>query len=201
MKNIHLMYLFVALSLFAFGCGGGNQDTAQNTEEGTGMQANNNAPGTTGDTGETGTTAPGTTGGTGDSDQTETGTGTTGDTAGTGTDTETGTGTGTGTSGDTAGGTGTGTDSAGGTDTGMANQGGTASDAQLTATIQRRLKEEKISGAENVQIQANGGVVTLEGNISSQQEAQRIVQMVEAMPNVTRVENNLKVGEGDAEQQ
>jgi len=192
MKTFVIMTLSVFLLAFlAVGC-------SHHKETATGGTAGTTATGTTGETGTeagTGGGTAGTTTGTATTG-TETGTGMTGTTGSTGTTGTTGE---TGTTATTPAETGTTpaetgtTGSTTGSMSGTTGTGATASDATITAAVQRKLQDKAARTATNVQVQTQNGVVTLTGTVTTQVEADRIIALAKSVPNVSDVQSQIQV--------
>jgi hyperosmotically inducible protein len=72
--------------------------------------------------------------------------------------------------------------------------GAAASDATVTAAVKSKfLADTSVSGLK-IDVDTNGGVVTLSGMVSTQAEADRAASLARDTAGVTRVANNLRVG-------
>lgn len=66
-------------------------------------------------------------------------------------------------------------------------------DASITAEIKLKLAGDDLTDALDIDVDTNNGVVTLNGNVSSQAEADRAVQLAKSVEDVKNVESNLKI--------
>jgi osmotically-inducible protein OsmY len=66
-------------------------------------------------------------------------------------------------------------------------------DASITAEIKLKLAGDDLTDALDIDVDTNNGVVTLTGNVGSQAEADRAVQLAKSVEDVKNVESNLKI--------
>ena len=63
-------------------------------------------------------------------------------------------------------------------------------DSAITASVIARLKE---AGHSSIDVETDDGVVTLKGTVSSQEQIEQIIKMVQDLPDVESVTSELKV--------
>ena len=63
-------------------------------------------------------------------------------------------------------------------------------DSAITATVIARLKE---AGHNSIEVDTDDGVVTLKGTVSSQEQMEQIIKMVQGVPDVESVTSELTV--------
>lgn len=68
-----------------------------------------------------------------------------------------------------------------------------ASDTAITSTINSRYVKDDLVSAFDVNVDTNRGIVTLYGNVPSQQAAQRAVELARTVKGVHRVQSKLTV--------
>lgn len=68
-------------------------------------------------------------------------------------------------------------------------------DKAITSQIRQQLKNERglSESASKIDVSTSGGVVTLSGNVSSDQEKQRIIQIVRQIKGVKTINSSLEV--------
>jgi hypothetical protein len=66
-------------------------------------------------------------------------------------------------------------------------------DATITASVKSKLAREKAATLVKVNVDTNGGVVELSGNVDSEQTKQRATELARQVDGVRKVVNNLKV--------
>lgn len=73
------------------------------------------------------------------------------------------------------------------------SMGSPTNDTQLATAVREKLTTSASPASSGITIMAQGGVVTLKGTVSSQEEADRIIMLVKSVPNVKDVVSNLTV--------
>jgi len=63
-------------------------------------------------------------------------------------------------------------------------------DSAITATVIARLKE---AGHDSIAVETDDGVVTLKGTVSSQEQMEQIIKLVQGLPDVASVNSELTV--------
>lgn len=71
--------------------------------------------------------------------------------------------------------------------------GGSATDASITAQVKDRLQRDEVTQALNIEVNTDNRVVKLRGLVNMKDEATRAVQLAESVPDVKRVDSDLKV--------
>lgn len=66
-------------------------------------------------------------------------------------------------------------------------------DATITSEVKLKLAGDDLTDALDIDVDTKDGVVTLTGNVSSQAEADRAVQIAKSVEDVKNVESNLKI--------
>jgi len=66
-------------------------------------------------------------------------------------------------------------------------------DASITAAVKAKFAHDQTVAAHNIDVDTNKGIVTLTGNVSSQMEAERAVQLARSVDGVKDVRQNLVV--------
>ena len=74
---------------------------------------------------------------------------------------------------------------------------GSRSDEDIRNEIDRLLSWQGQVDADGIQVQVNDGVVTLSGNVRSQQEMQTVENMIKNVIGVSKVDNHLKPKSGE----
>lgn len=74
---------------------------------------------------------------------------------------------------------------------------GRRSDEDIRNEIDRLLSWHSQVEADGIQVQVNDGVVTLSGNVRSQQEMQTVENMIKNVIGVSKVDNHLKPKSGE----
>jgi hyperosmotically inducible protein len=72
--------------------------------------------------------------------------------------------------------------------------GAVASDATVTAAVKSKLLADTAVSGLKIDVDTNGGVVTLTGTVSTKAEADRAVSLARDTDGVMRVVNNLRIG-------
>jgi osmotically-inducible protein OsmY len=67
------------------------------------------------------------------------------------------------------------------------------SDSDITKVVKEKLKSDENVSATEVKVETNNGVVTLNGEVESQADLDRAVQIAHSVPEVREVNSNLKV--------
>ena len=67
------------------------------------------------------------------------------------------------------------------------------SDLEITANIKQKLMDDTSlsAGAKRISVTTEHGVVTLKGSVATKHESYRVVSLVEEVPGVIRVRNQL----------
>lgn len=73
------------------------------------------------------------------------------------------------------------------------SMGSATNDTQLATAVREKLTTSASPASSGITIVAQGGVVTLNGTVSSQEEADRIIVLVKSVPDVKDVVSNLTV--------
>jgi hypothetical protein len=73
---------------------------------------------------------------------------------------------------------------------------GSVSDSELEAGVEKALKGSKLTKAEEIEVDADEGTVTLSGAVSAPLVSQLAQALAESVPGVKRVQNNLAVTDG-----
>jgi hyperosmotically inducible periplasmic protein len=76
---------------------------------------------------------------------------------------------------------------------GIDEAGDVGSDAAITAQIKWKLAKDKLVQASDIEVDTKDRHVTLNGTVSTTQEAQRAVQLAKSVDNVISVDSNLKI--------
>jgi hyperosmotically inducible protein len=71
--------------------------------------------------------------------------------------------------------------------------GGEATDASITAAVKMKMADDPDVGAFDIDVDTENGVVTLNGTVKSQAEAQKAIAIAKSVEGVTNVKSNLKV--------
>lgn len=66
-------------------------------------------------------------------------------------------------------------------------------DATITSEVKLKLAGDDLTDALDIDVDTKNGVVTLTGNVSSQAEADRAIQIARSVEDVTKVQSNLKI--------
>jgi osmotically-inducible protein OsmY len=82
---------------------------------------------------------------------------------------------------------------------GCATGSKTVDDATLTATVKTKLAADTDTSASSINVDTSGGVVTLNGAVSTAAEKSKAEQIAKATEGVTRVVNNLTIRAGAGE--
>lgn len=69
--------------------------------------------------------------------------------------------------------------------------GETVQDGSITAAIKMKFANDEVVSASNIDIDTSNGVVTLNGTVASQVEANRAVELAQAVSGVKNVRSNL----------
>lgn len=75
----------------------------------------------------------------------------------------------------------------------------TITDSTITATVKSKLMADTETGASNINVDTNSGVVTLTGAVATQAEKTRAEQIASNTEGVARVVNNITVAPGSPE--
>jgi hyperosmotically inducible protein len=71
--------------------------------------------------------------------------------------------------------------------------GQTIDDAAITASVQGKLTGDKLSNFARINVDTDGGVVTLKGTVRSVEEKTRAEELARQVAGVTKVNNNLSI--------
>jgi hyperosmotically inducible periplasmic protein len=66
-------------------------------------------------------------------------------------------------------------------------------DATITSEVKLKLAGDDLTDALDIDVDTKNGVVTLTGNVSSQAEVDRAIQIARSVEDVTKVQSNLKI--------
>ncbi len=69
--------------------------------------------------------------------------------------------------------------------------GETIEDGSITAAVKMKFANDELVSANNIDVDTSNGVVTLNGTVSSQAEAQRAVDLAQTVSGVKNVRSNL----------
>lgn len=75
---------------------------------------------------------------------------------------------------------------------GKGPRGWTPSDSRLIEEVSERLMEDRLLDAREVEVSADGGIVTLEGEVPGASDAAHAEMLVRATPGVSAVRNRLR---------
>jgi hyperosmotically inducible protein len=69
------------------------------------------------------------------------------------------------------------------------------SDWHITASVKKSLMADNSlsASARMISVTTNNGVVTLTGTVANREESRKVVRLVEAVPGVTSVDNQLSI--------
>jgi hypothetical protein len=80
---------------------------------------------------------------------------------------------------------------------GMGPKGYKRSDDRITEDAHERLTDDSWLDASNISVSVSGGEVTLSGTVDSREAKHRAERVVEDIPGVNHVQNNLRVQRGN----
>lgn len=74
-----------------------------------------------------------------------------------------------------------------------ASAGQTIDDATITASVQKKLTDDKLSTFTRISVDTDRSVVTLKGTVGSKEEKMRAEDLARQVAGVTKVNNNLSI--------
>jgi hyperosmotically inducible protein len=66
-------------------------------------------------------------------------------------------------------------------------------DASITAAVKMKMADDEVVSASNIDVDTDNGVVTLNGTVKSEAEAQKAIDLARSVDGVKDVRSNLKV--------
>jgi hyperosmotically inducible protein len=75
------------------------------------------------------------------------------------------------------------------------SRGGMKPDSDITEAVKNKLKTDERVSASEIEVETKDGIVTLKGEVDTQADADRAIQLARSIPEVKSVNSNLKVEE------